>query len=133
MALFTVTIAKSIITMQSLSLLIIVWSLNRCSKKMTLNTVQGQRYTGSVYAVVSNVGPQQCVLECVSRKPRCQGVSYSRNRLSCEICSSTEHSIQSEDYMMINLEKVTSFSTESRLIKVIIFKVCGRYNDLVRK
>jgi hypothetical protein len=109
MALFTVSIAKIIITLQSLSLLIIVWSLNHCTKKMTLNTVQGQRYIGSVYAVISNVRPQQCVLECISRKPRCRGVSYSRNRLSCEICSSTEHSITSEDYMTIDLEKVMCF------------------------
>jgi hypothetical protein len=96
-------------TLQFLSLVSLVWSINQCTTRMPFDPTNGQMYTGSVYALVSNIGLQKCVSECISRKPYCQGVNYSRNRLSCEICSSTEHSIPSEEYMRVDLRTVIYF------------------------
>jgi hypothetical protein len=101
--------ANIIMTLQLLSLLTMVQSLNQCTSGMPFDSVHGQRYTRCVYVVISNIGPQQCVSECIARKHSCQGVNYSRNRLNCEICASPKYSIPSEDYMKIDLGKVIDF------------------------
>jgi hypothetical protein len=105
----TVAIVNIMVTLRLMPFLSMVWSLNQCMTRMPFDPIQGQRYTGPAYAVVSNIGPQKCISECISRKPRCKGVNYSRNRLSCEIYTSTEQSIMSDEYMRIDLEKVTCF------------------------
>jgi hypothetical protein len=109
MSLFAVTDVTTT-ALQLLSLVSLVRSLNQCTTRLPFDPIHGQMYTWSVYAVISNIGPQKCVSECISRKPYCQGVNYSRNHLCCEICSSTEHSIPSEEYMTVDLGEVICFT-----------------------
>jgi hypothetical protein len=108
----TVAVVKVMVTLRLVPFLSMVWSLNQCMTRMPFDPIQGQKYTGSAYAIVSNIGPQKCISECMSRKPRCKGVNYSRNRLNCEIFSSTENFALSDQYMKIDLEKVTCFPNQ---------------------
>jgi hypothetical protein len=121
-------LAVTDVTLASLQLLLlvsVVWSRNQCTTRMP-NPIHGQMYTGSIYAVVSNIGPQKCVSECISRKPYCQGVNYSRNRLSCEIFSSTEYSISSEEYMRVDLVEV-KFVLRIRIFTEQLYFDCQNY------
>jgi hypothetical protein len=119
MSLFAIT-NVTLASLQLLSLISLVWSRNQCNTMMPFNPIHGEMYKGSIYAVVSNIGPQKCVFECISRKPYCQGVNYSRNRLSCEISSSTEYSISSEEYMRVDLGEVICFTCQN-IYRTILF------------
>jgi hypothetical protein len=118
MSVSVVTTVKIIVILQFLSIPSTVHSLTQCTARMPFNPVQGEKFILCVYAVVHNIGPQQCVSECISRKPRCKAVNYSRNQLTCEICSSTLNYVPSEEYMKINLEKVICFLSRTTFLKL---------------
>uniref|UniRef100_A0A8W8MA27 Fibrinogen C-terminal domain-containing protein n=2 Tax=Magallana gigas TaxID=29159 RepID=A0A8W8MA27_MAGGI len=70
----------------------------------SVNKVTGERFAGPVTMVVTIVGQQQCVKECLARPKLCKGVNYLKKHLLCEVVSSTEESEPSSDYTRISID-----------------------------
>lgn len=77
-----------------------------CADGSSVNKVHGERFAGPVTMVVTIVGQQQCVKECLARPNLCKGVNYLKKHLLCEIVSDIEQSEPSSDYTRISIDHV---------------------------
>jgi hypothetical protein len=69
--------------------------------------IHGERFVGPVVAMVTTVGLQQCVRECLSRPAVCGGVNYRKTQLLCEIVTSTDRTVPSPECIRIGLNDVS--------------------------
>jgi hypothetical protein len=71
------------------------------------NQVHGERFVGPAVAIVTTVGLQQCIRECLSRPGVCGGVSYRKTQLLCEIVTVTDTTKPLSEYVRIRLNDVS--------------------------
>lgn len=89
----------------------------------SVNKVFGERFAGPVTMVVTIVGQQQCVKECLARPKLCKGVNYLKKHLLCEMVSSIEESEPSSDYTRISIDHVRTFFFRNGLALVRDLKI----------
>jgi hypothetical protein len=75
---------------------------------LNYNQTHRERYVGPVVAMVTTVGIQQCVEECLVRPGVCEGINYKTTQLLCEIVTSTNHMEPSVEYVRIELNDVST-------------------------
>ncbi|XP_048749148.2 ficolin-2-like [Ostrea edulis] len=75
------------------------------------NTIHGERYIGPVVSMVTMVGPQQCVKECLARPADCGGVNYGKTHFLCEIVTDINETEPATEYFRIRLDDVTGNQT----------------------
>jgi predicted transcriptional regulator of viral defense system len=85
-------------------LLEVVFSIETCEN---YNQVHGERFVGPVVAIVTTVGLQQCIKECLSRPGVCGGVNYRKTQLLCEIVTATDTTKPFPEYVRIILNDVS--------------------------
>ncbi|XP_048755856.2 ficolin-2-like [Ostrea edulis] len=76
------------------------------------SSIRGERYIGPVVSIVTMVGPQQCVKECLARPTVCGGVNYKRTHFLCEIVTSIDKTEPDVEYVRIRLNDVSCGQSE---------------------
>ncbi|XP_061170852.1 ficolin-2-like [Saccostrea echinata] len=72
-----------------------------------ISPIHGERYISPVVAVVSAVGPQQCVRECLVRNTWCNGVNYNLSGFVCEIMTDINETELKSDFFRIERNQMT--------------------------
>ncbi|XP_048751641.2 ficolin-2-like [Ostrea edulis] len=68
------------------------------------NAIYGERYIGPVVSMVTMVGLQQCVKECLARPADCGGVNYRKTHFLCEIVREINQTEPASEYVRIPLD-----------------------------
>ncbi|XP_048750543.2 ficolin-2-like [Ostrea edulis] len=76
------------------------------------NPIHGERYIGPVVSMVTMVGRQMCVNECLARPADCGGVNYRKTHFLCEIVTEINQTEPASEYVRIRLDDVVGNQTE---------------------